>query len=147
MKLYLLRHGHANSVNIDPEQGLSVIGRSEVQQLANRMVSIELHFSRIFYSSKARARQTAEIMRLTLSPDADISEHTSIKPNDDPDKLISDINGWHQDTLIVSHLPFLPTLITKLTGHSIITMAIQPATLISLEQKNGAWELEWVETP
>jgi len=147
MKLYLLRHGQASGVSVDPEQGLSVIGRSEVQQLANRMVSRELYFSRIFHSSKTRARQTAEIMRLTLSPDADISEHTSIKPNDDPDKLISDINGWQQDTLVVSHLPFLPTLIAKLTGNSVTTIAIQPATLVCLQQKNGAWELEWIETP
>jgi len=147
MKLYLLRHGQASSVSVDPEQGLSVIGRSEVQQLANRMVSRKLHFSRIFHSSKTRARQTAEIMRLTLSPGADISEHTSIKPNDDPDKLTSDINGWHQDTLVVSHLPFLPTLITKLTGHSATTISFQPATLICLVHNNQAWELEWVEIP
>jgi phosphohistidine phosphatase len=147
MKLYLMRHGQASDVGVDPDQGLSANGRSEVQQLANRLVNRGLNFTRVYHSSKARARQTAEIMRTTLSPGADISEHTSIKPNDNPDTLISDINGWHQDVLVVSHLPFLPTLITKLTGDSLGSISFQPATLICLVQNNQAWELEWVVTP
>lgn len=142
-----MRHGQASDASVDPDQGLSDIGRAEVQQLANRMVNGDLQFARIFHSSKARARQTAEIMRTTLSPDADISEHPSIKPNDDPETLISHINGWHQDTLVVSHLPFLPTLISRLTGYSVTSIAFQPATLICLDQKNQGWELEWAETP
>lgn len=146
-KLYLMRHGLANDVSIDPDQGLSDIGRSEVEQVANRVMSNGLNIARIFHSNKARARQTAEIMRATLAPGADISEHASIKPNDAPDSLISDINSWHQDTLIVSHLPFLPTLIAKLTGHSLSSIAFQPATLVCLELKDHGWEFGWVEAP
>lgn len=148
MNLYLMRHGLANDVSTDPEQGLSDSGRADVQRLADRLKQKPVTFHQVFHSSKTRTRQTAEIMQQTLSERAAVSPHPHIKPNDNPDMLLQDIHNWRQDTLVVSHLPFLPSLIAELTGHTPADIGFQPATLVCMQgDMNTGWDILWVETP
>ncbi|MCK4586416.1 MAG: histidine phosphatase family protein, partial [Gammaproteobacteria bacterium] len=62
MKLFLMRHGQAADIEVDPEQGLSAEGKAAIEQLAHRLAEQNITFKQVFYSEKARARQTAEIM-------------------------------------------------------------------------------------
>lgn len=148
MKLYLMRHGLASDISVDPEQGLSDTGRQDVRRLADRLKQKGMTFAQVLHSNKARARQTAEIMRHTLSANAASNVHTAIKPNDNPDVLVADIDGWQQDTLIVSHLPFLPNLLNRLVGPSSVDIAFHPATVVCIRgDMDSGWETEWTESP
>ena len=146
MKLYLMRHGRAQNKNIDPDQGLSDEGRTEVLQLASKLTAHDVHFGQIIHSSKTRARQTAELVRGAISDSTECMESDDIKPNDDPEIILNKIPDWTVDTLIVSHLPFIPGLIQKLCpGNS--TIIFETATMACLEKKGMNWEVLWVESP
>lgn len=146
MKLCLMRHGQAQSRELDPNQGLSDEGKAEVLQLTQNLEKRDITFKKIIHSGKTRARQTAEIIRDAISADAELTESDAIKPNDDPATIFNQIPGWKSDTLIVSHLPFIPELI-KVLCQTDLKVPIETATMVCLEKNTGNWELLWVETP
>ena len=141
-----MRHGQAASPQIDPQQGLSSEGRAEVERLAKRLAGQDVQFSQIFHSEKTRARQTAEIMARILAPDITPQLRAGLKPNDDPRLLIAELNRWQQDTLIASHLPFVPGLLAELTGQA-QNMGLVTGTIICLVKEAGSWKILWMESP
>lgn len=145
MKLYLMRHGQAASPQVDPQQGLTPEGRVAIEQLAQRLAMQGVLFSQVFHSEKTRARQTAEIMTRVMAPNVAPQQRTGLKPNDDPQSLLSEIENWHEDTLITSHLPFIPNLLSLLTG-DLQSIALIPGTVVCLVKENAAWRIEWVES-
>ena len=146
MKLYLMRHGQAASPDVDPRQGLSSEGRSEIEQLAQRLQNQGVRFQQVFHSEKDRARQTAEIVTAITSPGVSPQQRSGLKPNDDPRPLSGEIEHWQDDTLLVSHLPFVPNLLGLLIADA-VSMAMIPGTLICLNNETGSWHIEWVESP
>lgn len=146
MKLYLMRHGQAASPQVDPQQGLTEEGRAEIEQLARRLAKQAVYFEQVLHSEKARARQTAEIMATVLAPGVIPQERRGLKPNDDPAELIPEIEAWNEDTLITSHLPFVPNLLTELTGQA-QGMGFVPGSVICLIKQGEVWRLEWIEAP
>jgi phosphohistidine phosphatase len=146
MKLYLMRHGQAASIEDDPEQGLSSEGKAAIQQLAHRLEDQSVTFKQVFHSEKARARQTAEIMTSILSPDVTPICRTGLKPNDNPEKLLTDINTWTDDTLIASHLPFIPHLLMLLTGDN-QPSSFTPGTIACLTNNGSKWQLGSITRP
>ena len=150
MKLYLMRHGEALSPQKDPECGLSDKGKLNVELVAKHLQKQGVLFSKIFHSKKKRARETAEIMGGIISPHAQLTLHDKITPNDDPHNIFSEINSWEEDTLIASHLPFVPNLMTLLTEKDAYMTAItfETATVICLEKENSyKWKLLWSTAP
>jgi len=111
-----MRHGEALSPQKDPERGLTDNGKFKIEQVATHLKDSDVSFNQIFHSKKKRARETAEIMGRITSPKIHPVELMHIAPNDDPHLLISEINDWDKDTLVTSHLPFVPNLMTLLTG-------------------------------
>ena len=124
MKLYLMRHGEALSADLDPEQGLSDNGKEKIEALAKHLHQQNLTFQCVFHSVKKRAMQTAEIMARVLSPDVKPQVMNNIKPNDDPRLVAPELNTWNEDTLVTTHLPFLPNIVTLLTGQDVFLSAI-----------------------
>lgn len=146
MKLYLMRHGQAASPDIDPQQGLTAEGRVEIEQLADRLAAQGVSFSQVWHSDKIRARQTAEIMVSIISSQVTPQRHSGLKPNDEPSLLLPELDSMQQDTLIVSHLPFVPGLVGILTGKP-QGMGYAAGTVICLEKKANGWQVEWIESP
>lgn len=146
MKLYLMRHGQAQSKDIDPEQGLSEKGKTEVLQLARKLKARGIHIDRIVHSNKTRARQTAELVQGVVADNAQCNESDDIKPNDDPEKLKKQITDWTVDTLVVSHLPFIPALIDKLSPSN-NKVSFETGTMACLEKNGMTWKVLWVENP
>jgi phosphohistidine phosphatase len=146
MKLYLMRHGQAASPQLDPQEGLSAQGRQDIESLAQRLLTQGVRFSQVLHSEKARAQQTAEIMAAMLAPDITPELRSGLKPNDDPRRLLPEIEIWQADTLLTSHLPFVPNLLMQLTGQS-PDVAFVPGTIVCLEKKADGWQIDWLESP
>lgn len=150
MKLYLMRHGEALSAEKDPERGLSANGKSNVELVAKYLQQQGVSFSQVFHSSKKRARETAEIMGGIISPSAVLTLHEKITPDDDPHLIFSEINTLEEDTLIASHLPFVPNLMTLLTEKDayMTPITFETATIICLEKINSyKWKMLWHTAP
>jgi len=150
MKLYLMRHGEALSADKDPEQGLTDNGKLNIQKVALQLHKNGVTFNHVLHSKKKRAQQTAGIMIQTIAPDITPVLHQHITPNDDPSLIIPEINSWDEDTLITSHLPFIPNLITLLTGIDSYLSAItfETGTVVCLEKTNhSGWGIKWSIAP
>lgn len=150
MKLYLMRHGEALSAEADPERGLSDSGKEKIKALAKHLHKQHLTFQCVYHSMKKRAMQTAEIMSEILSPDIQLQLMQNITPTDDPGLVMAEINTWNKDTLMTSHLPFLPNLVTLLTGQDVFLSAIsfEAGTTICLEKNNNDnWDIKWSTAP
>jgi len=150
MKLYLMRHGEALSAQVDPQRGLSDNGKIGIELVAKYIQEKGITFSHIFHSKKKRAHETADIMAKYVSPAAKVELNKNIAPDDDPNLILNEINNWNEDTLIASHLPFVPNLISLLTGKDAYLTAIsfETGTLVCLEKKpKSAWEISWSTSP
>jgi phosphohistidine phosphatase len=150
MKLYLMRHGEALSPDKDPERGLTDSGKLNVEKIARQLSTNGVSFSQVFHSPKKRARETAEIMTSIISPSITLAVHKHIAANDDPQLLIPEINDWDEDTLITSHLPFVPNLMTALTGQDafLSNISFETGTVVCLERnEHAAWVFNWATAP
>ena len=145
-----MRHGEALSPQVDPERGLTENGKKNIEKVAQYLKKNDISFKHIFHSKKKRARETADIMLRITSPNVTPFVHQNVTPNDDPSLIVDDINTWNEDTLIASHLPFVPNLMTLLTGQEAFLSAIsfETGTLVCLEKNQHAgWELVWATSP
>ena len=145
-----MRHGEALTPEKDPQRGLTDSGKIKIKNLATHLKKQVLKFKHVFHSNKKRAQQTAEIMTQILSPKVLPELHDNITPNDDPKLLLTEINNWNEDTLITSHLPYVPNLITLLTGQDTYLSAIsfETGTIVCLEKnKDAGWNIIWSTSP
>ncbi|MFV1993286.1 MAG: phosphohistidine phosphatase SixA [Acidiferrobacterales bacterium] len=150
MLLYLMRHGQAASKLEDPAGGLSALGRADIERLAYSLAARGIYFDHVIHSPKTRAAQTALIMRTTISPKSTVRMEEHVKPNDNPDIILAELENWRQPTLVVGHLPFMPSLVRLLTGPNETTSAIdfEPGTVVCLQRGEGnKWPIEWVSSP
>jgi phosphohistidine phosphatase len=149
MKLYLMRHGEAAQTSQSSEQVLTPGGRACIENLAKQLQGKNLYLAQVFHSGKLRAQQTAEIICHELCPDVTPRILDKIKPDDNPVAILPVINSWNEDSLITSHLPFIPNLVTLLTttNSHLNSINYEPGTFICLKKNNNVWEIKWVEAP
>lgn len=152
MLLYLMRHGQAANKLDDPEQGLTAQGKADIERLAYALAARGVHFRNVIHSSKTRARQTASIMAKTISPKSAVLMNNNLKPNDDPNIIHAELNYWREHTLIVGHLPFMPSLVTLLTDpdEDISAIDFEPGTVVCLtkeKEDEKQWTINWICSP
>lgn len=137
-----MRHGQAEDPSIDPEQGLTEDGKNAIRQIGRELEQKSVHVDNIYHSAKKRAQQTALIVSEIISPEILPQTMDNLKPNDNPANIIGIINQWANDTLIVSHLPLIPSLLDLLTdAHN--TIRFNPGTVVCLCRSGSRWQLEW----
>ena len=107
MKLYLVRHGEAVSERINPERPLSPVGRKDVAKVAQFLKRAKLKVNEFYHSPLKRAQETAEIICNAIQPQGHLVSKDYLSPDDDIDKMISELSKRKEDLMIVSHLPFL----------------------------------------
>jgi len=148
--LYLMRHGQAAEKLDDPQRGLTPQGREDIERLAYSLAARGIYFDHVVFSDRARAEQTALIMRTTISPKATVRKADHLGPNDDPFILKAEIESWKEDTLVTGHLPYIPALVSLLLDHNSAVRAIdfEPGTVVCLQRDNtNTWSMEWVSSP
>lgn len=145
MKVFLIRHGQASSVEVDPEKGLSKEGREEVSLLLNLLKDEKV--DRVFHSGKARAKQTAEILAKGLGLDSPI-EKTGLMPNDEVLATALELDLEEGNLMLVGHMPFVDRLANALLpGSDKDPFSVPTATAIILERKDDEWHLNALLSP
>ena len=149
MALYLVQHGISLPKDIDPDQGLSDEGVSEVKRIAGVAKTYHVPVSRIQHSGKTRARQTAEIFASTLNA-TKIEERTGINPLDDV-AVIGDTLNTKDNLMLVGHLPFMERLTAYLITGSpeLLVFKFQNGGILCLDQDPNTtpWFIKWSLMP
>jgi phosphohistidine phosphatase len=149
MSLFLVQHGKNLPKERDPEKGLSLEGRNEVERITAVADEYGITVSAIRHSGKKRARETAEIFAGCLNSGGGVQEMEGLSPLDDVTKL----NPKSEENLmLVGHLPFME----KLTSYLITTSFDRPPVLkfqnggiVCLDQnpEMGSWFIKWTLFP
>lgn len=150
MKLYLTQHGEAQAKEQNPERPLSQNGINDIKRLAQFLGQSSVQVQKIVHSGKLRAMQTADILGQQLGRQIPLESIDKIKPNDNPADMFEVLSDWHEDTLVVGHLPYMAKLVSFLTSSSndSTLVAYQPGSMVCLESdEQGQWHINWMIRP
>jgi len=150
MKLYLMQHGEAHSKEQDSNRSLSSKGVDDIEHIAQFQKQADVQLKRIIHSGKLRAEQTAEHLAKKIANNIKLETAGNINPNDSPEKFVRENGHWQDDTLIVSHLPFLARLVSFLVSgeEERQIVAFEPGSVVCLERiKNEQWMINWMIRP
>ena len=144
MKLYLVQHGKTNDE--DPERHLSEKGIADVEKVA-AFVAESIEVKTVVHSGKARAKQTAEILRDHLNA-PEIKEAEDLKPLADPSVWALRLKEIDENLMIVGHLPHLSKLCSILLSRDENRKAVnfQMGSIVCLERDKN-WCINWVVIP
>lgn len=150
MAIFLVQHGKSLSKELDPEQGLSPEGISDVERIADVARGYGVHVASISHSGKKRALQTAEIFYSALRPVGDVQEKLGLKPLDDV-RAFADSLKSQDDLMIVGHLPFMERLASFLITGDIEkpVLKFQNGGIVCLDEgpEGKGWVIKWTLMP
>ena len=150
MSLYLVQHGLSLPKDQDPERGLSGAGIADVERIAQVAKGYDVPVAAIFHSGKKRARQTAEIFAVALSPEGGVAETAGLNPMDDV-KAFSRNLSFHDNHMFVGHLPFMEKLAAFLITGNVDqpVFQFQNGGIVCLDQYGdpGGWVIKWTLMP
>ncbi|MBW1984568.1 MAG: phosphohistidine phosphatase SixA [Deltaproteobacteria bacterium] len=150
MSLFLVQHGKSLSKDLDPDQGLSEQGISDVKRIAEVAKEYNVHVSGIRHSGKTRARTTAEIFASALTPKNGVQQVVGIAPMDDVTAFAKTIIPY-ENKMFVGHLPFMERLtawlitgsqekpVFKFQNGGIVCLDVFPET--------ESWAIKWTLMP
>ena len=150
MKLYLVQHAKAASKEVDPERPLTEEGRGDIQKVAAFIKPLNLSVDYLWHSTKTRAIQTAEILAEVIKIHKEKIEREGLAPNDNVTAIKDELIATQQDTMIVSHMPFVSKLASLLlTGREFAdTVAFRQGGIVALNSSEpNQWKIEWMVIP
>ncbi len=144
MFVILIRHAEALPAVVDPDRHLSPAGRQQAQRTAIYLKEKGITVQRMVHSGKTRARETAEIIRQVVNEQAGFLSREGLKPNDATQDAFDYLEQCREDVAIVSHLPFLPKLTSRLVfgREEEAQIGFVPAAAVVLSrEEDGAWRI------
>ncbi len=152
MELYLARHAESNSLEEDPERGLSDLGFTNIRKVAGFLKNLDICVDSIYHSDKLRAKQTAYELAKTISATSGLKARDGIAPMDNIDPMKDEVNKRDKNLMIVGHLPYLSKLASALLfgDESKSVINFQPGCLAKLsrsDQNKNSWSAEWMINP
>jgi len=149
MQVYLVQHGEATSVEVNPERPLTEKGKADVGKIARFLKNSDIKLDAIWHSTKLRAKQTAEIIAEAIKPEQGIQQKENLAPLDTINKACQAINELRMNLMIVGHLPFLPKLTSMLLAGSetLELVSFKQGGVVGLEKKEKGWQLQWMIIP
>lgn len=150
MKLFCVRHGHAEQEpNAEGERPLNEQGKQEVGKVAGYLGRRGVHVSHLMHSGKLRAEESATILAKAVTNGQLIEQTDLLQPSRPVTPLVETLQNWHDDTMLVGHMPFMSQLVSALIlnddGYNIVRFP--PGTVVCLEQYEHRWILNWVLRP
>ncbi len=113
MNLYLVQHGKSFTKKEDPEKSLTEKGIEITKAMAELFKEKKIPLSKIIYSKKKRAAQTAMIFNETMQNKIQMESSEKIYPKSSI-KEFSDNAKLEENTMIIGHLPFMEEFISYL---------------------------------
>lgn len=151
MKLYCVRHAQAMMAAEDVLRELSEQGTAEATQVGQFLAKAQLQVGHIIHSQARRTEMTAAIIGQALSCQNISQCSTGISPEDQVEDMVPVVDAWEEDTMVVTHLPFIARFVSKLVtgGADQSLWTCPPCTVICLERSHhgGLWSVEWMLTP
>ena len=150
MKLYCVRHGHAERLPDESgERPLTQEGVEEINRVAAYLAHQDVHAVHVMHSGKLRAQQSAVILAEAVAKDQLVEVCELLGSNRLTAPLIDQIQRWHDDTLLVGHMPLMSQLVSALILGNDYTdiLRFPPATVVCLERFENRWILNWVLRP
>lgn len=150
MALFLIQHGKNIPKDVDPDQGLSEQGISDVKRIAEVAKGYDIHVSGISHSGKTRARMTAEIFASALAPKNGVQQIGQLGPLDDVEVFAKTLNPG-ENRMFVGHLPFMERLTSYLiTGsQDKPVFKFQNGGILCLDfyPETESWVIKWSLMP
>ena len=150
MKLYLVQHAKAASKDVNPERPLTEEGRQDIQKVATFIKPLNMSVDYLWHSTKTRAIQTAEVLAEVVKINKEKIERQGLAPNDDVPAVKDELIAAQQDTMIVSHMPFVSKLASLLltSRESADTAVFKQGGIVALScSEENQWQIEWMITP
>lgn len=151
MRLYVVRHAEARPKSEDPERHLTTRGETDARRVAALLRPLELQVDQLWHSTKARARQTAELLAEAMSVGS-MTERDDLGPNDDVRPIVKELKRRDAgDVMIVGHMPFCSLLASDLLVSSaeadIVGFRTVTVACLERDDEGGAWRVAWVVSP
>lgn len=151
MRLYLMRHGQAFSAAEDPDRRLTPAGAARIETIGRALAGLGLRFDLVVSSTKARARQTAELAA-GLGGGLEVIETDQLKPNTPPEQTLDFLTsqGDPDSMLAVGHLPNLGLVAATLLGGRPDCVQFQAGAVCCLDlarPESGQGVLIWKMNP
>jgi len=160
MLLYLVRHAHAVTPEVNPRRPLSDKGRAASTRLgAFLRGTTTFQPAQVWHSPLERARQTAELLIVALNPEIMQVETDDLLPGDDPAHMAHRLANYPttHDLALVGHEPHLSALATLLVRGKTppVHFHLRKGAVIALERtehiigKTGLprWRVRWHLSP
>lgn len=149
MEVYLVQHGEPRPESEDLQRPLTDKGRADVEYVALYIAGLGLQLTRIFHSSRLRAKQTAEIFARHLAPAPAVLEQKGLGPSDDPHRTKRLIQEEVKSLMFVGHLPHLSRLVSLLilddTEKEFVRFSM--GGVVCLGKSGDGWLVDWSIIP
>jgi len=145
-----MRHGEALSAAEDGQRPLSLKGQKDAKAIGSYLAECQVFIPQIIHSPRVRAKQTAEFVAESMPKARLVEAQTGLDETDTLDYILEELPSWHEDTLIVGHLPFLSQLVSQLVIQQpdLSIMRFAPATMVCLELHEAQrWSISWIISP
>lgn len=150
MAIYLVQHGKSLSKDVDPDQGLSDLGKSDVARIAAVAEGYGIRVSAIAHSGKKRAAETAMIIAAALGLEDRVTRRDGLNPLDDVEAFAKTIDEA-SNLMLVGHLPFMQRLTAHLTAETVqrTILKFQNGGIVCLDRDaaEGQWYIKWTLMP
>ena len=149
VRVYLVRHGDAVSVEVNPHRPLSSSGRAQVAELAQLAESRGVQVEELCHSGILRAQETAAILAGYLNPPDGVHPSAGLLPEDDPEIVKAELYAVGQPIMLVGHLPYMGRLAALLVkGDAAQSIGeFSPATMLCCTKIGARWRIEWQIAP
>jgi len=149
MRVYLVQHGEAESMDVDPQRPLTDHGRRVTQRMAEMAAKLDLGVGEIRHSGKTRAQQTAGLFARALSLMGEVNETPNLGPTDDVKPVAQDIQSQGQSVMLVGHLPFMSHMAGYLVNQNPDDSPVEfhNSGILCLERGQDGWQVLWHLTP
>lgn len=156
MEILLLRHGVAADPRPgqpDAERALTAEGRQKLRSLLRRLRKAGVRPAMILTSPYLRARQSAEIAREVLAPDAILVPARALAPGSAPEEAWNEIRLYanQPSVLCASHEPLCGQLASFLLGAPELAVDFKKGAVMRIDVESASARprgtLRWLVSP
>ncbi len=150
MKVYLMRHGEATTMQGDAEPRLTLNGERQSDETARALAKRGAVIDVVYHSGKRRARETAQLVASKLHPARGTEAREGLGPNDSMFELAEQIEQLDAPAIFVSHLPLLDSvaglLVEGNAGAAVVGFSTGEVACLE-RTAPGEWRVAWKHRP